>query len=505
MRFLTFRYVVADGDSSQGGGLDYLDPATALHFNNSIIVNGNEDMVNSALPINGVAADGLVVIDTSSPQIIAVDTDTPDGEYGAGEVITFQITYNLPVVVKGVPFIRLSAVISTPTSSPLMEPSFSPTFGEPSKIPSYSNPTEEPVDSPTYDPTLHPSATPTVSPTFDPTDSPGTVHNTTQEPTYLPSSLPSSKPSSRPSAYPSYGYQSSAVAKYSSSSADKKTLYFEYVVGENEFTPVGQNLYIVSTFLQFQNPRRDWIKRDANVLSTLAGLNIDFGYASLSAHFITIDTSPPMLSAAYGVQTTHINGLFYPGEEIFLSVQFDKPVVARGDAIFLVLDCGVHARATPYDGYAYITQVLSDNVTVEFLYVVEKHVNTSSKVGMKLLDIKSGGEALVIISEQNSYIRRKSTVPTTNVNSYTDSVYGSLSATSSISLLGFPPVVETITIQATSPAGASLLQPDDYVLVDVAFSTYVIATCSPVLVLAVGFYREAVYYSGNGTEVFTFK
>lgn len=494
---LTFRYVVTAGDSATD--LDYLD-RSSLILNNSLIVDGNDREVNLTLPYHGVSARRSVSIDTSSPRIQSVVFLTPDGEYGAGQEIVIEVTYDLPVQVRGVPFIRLSSHIERPTSHPTESPTHSPTRIPPTRPPNAVNPTLSPSVVPTDEPSLEPSAAPTTS---QPTLSPGNtaVYNSTIDPTFLPTSLPSSRPSSRPTSHPSYGYHSDGVAFYNSTSDDKMSLTFIYKVGINDFTGPTQTLSIVSNILEFRDTRNDWIRRYANDPTTAADLTIQ----SAQSTNIIIDTTPPVLDSAYGVQTDHEDGTFYPGEVIRLSVQFDKPIVAKGDAIYLVLDCGPRFPGASYNGFAYIDNVLSDNKTIEFKYVVEANVNTTNKLGIKVLDIESGRSALVVVASEAAYIRRLSTSPLTDADLYTDSVFGSLSAAHSIELFGFPTVVQSVTIVSTDPSSASSLQPDDSAIIAVQFSGPVIANCSPVFVVAVGFYREAVYVGGNGTNVFQFR
>lgn len=496
---LTFRYVVMADD--RASPLDYLDSSLSLTLNNSLIVDGNNKAVSTALPPVGILAADQVYIDTTAPYVVQITTPTPDAEYGTGESIHIEIKFNYPVQVKGVPFIRLSAMVERPTSSPTEVPSDSPTKFIPTRPPNFADPTATPTFQPSEVPTAEPSVVPTAFPSEFPTISPGTVvvFNTTVSPSYLPTSLPSSRPSSRPSAYPSYGFKSNAVAFYNSSSEDKTTLVFVYNVGLNDFTGTGQYLDVISSIIEFQNPRNNWVRRDANIPTTDAQLGISTG--SLSDRRIVIDATLPALDTGYGVQTDHPDGAYYTGETIRLSVQFTKPIAAKGDAIYLKLDCGSRLPGATYNGFAYIDKVLQDNMTVEFVYVVEENVNTTSKVGTKFLDIEYGGAALVVLSDEHAYIRRLSSSPIADADLYTEGLFLS----KAIEVFGFPPVVEQIAIVSTNPPSASLLQPDDSAIIEVKFSSPVIANCSPVFVVAVGYYREATFVSGNGTDTFQFQ
>ena len=102
----------------------------------------------------------------------------------------------------------------------------------------------------------------------------------------------------------------------------------------------------------------------------------------------------------------------YPGDHIPIFVRFDKPVYIENTAITLSLNCG------SFECYAQFAELLSDEITLRFTLEVPQLASSTD------LDIVSGGSAL-LGSSQLSYIKRKATTPTQNVNADTTIVYNS--------------------------------------------------------------------------------
>eukprot|EP01034_Spumella_vulgaris_P023126 gene23126-29319_t len=319
-----------------------------------------------------------------------------------------------------------------------------------------------------------------------------------------------------------------ALAVYSYTESDGYRVHFDYSVGEGDSSVT---LSVLSDHLDFFNLTANatvvtfWnhsetgsynysyalsneISGDIRRLSDRPTTLVDYTLSSsvrnafVAAHSLVIDTSAPRLELSYGVQTTHRDGQFYPGEHILLTVRFDRPVVTFGDGIFLVLECGPKSNnvVDSYQGFAFVDRLLADNRTLQFLYVAERNTNCSR------LDIAEG-DALRI-TEQAAFIKLKSMHPIVHANLSTAQIRGdesSLGRTSAISLAGFAPFVSNVSITHTHPAGASVLYPDDSVFIQVRFTAPVYANCSPVLVITAGFLREATYFSGNNTDTFVFK
>lgn len=111
---LIFRYIVKFGDFIHNGEyLDYVNKHSLIISSSSSIFDANNKSINSLLPEpSNLQTNYEIKIDTSIPVITNFDINTTAGEYGAGQVILFQITYNLPVSVAGVPYLLLAGVNS---------------------------------------------------------------------------------------------------------------------------------------------------------------------------------------------------------------------------------------------------------------------------------------------------------------------------------------------------------------------------------------------------------
>ena len=487
---LIFRYSVMHGDETlHGTYLDYLNK-DSLKTNHSSIVDGNHLSINYSLPFHTISSKQFITIDTSAPIVTSITTNVSSNvvEYGAGEAIDIIIAFDKPVVVVGYPYLLLTASNS---SNPYAKLGF----------------------------------------------------NTANDVIIYPT-------------------PANATAIYSHSSTDLLKLHFIYIVGEYDNT---QHLQIASDHIEFNNqstnstwpiwltkiatdhiefnnqstngtspiwltnqthpianliyPRyiydynytnivSGYIKHNSTYPTTFANYDIQVARSVFANNYtITIDTSIPYLDPNYGLQTTHPDGTYYAGEFIYLTVRFTKPITIYGDGILIKLDAGPHQYTSPpsladYIGNAYIQRVYDDDMTVEFLYIVEEHVNTTR------LDIAPGNDSLVITG-RGAYILRKSTHPVTKANPNTTSLYNShttsLRSTSALHLIGYPPVVLSTTLQATYPANTSDLYPDDYALIEVTFSAPVVTLCAPVLVIQAMYFREAHYISGNGTDRYLFK
>ena len=283
---------------------------------------------------------------------------------------------------------------------------------------------------------------------------------------------------------------------------DSRTLVFQYNVRLDDHTLPSQNLTVLNSTIQI--PAGAKIQRLSNVLSTgtVANNSLDLFTAAFAlAHEIEIDKTGPTIDLSYGIRTSHINGTFYPGEKIYVTLRFSKPVVALGASINIYLQTG--SPANPLNGIALLVSVLPDEVTLLFEYIVVPATNTTR------LDIIDNGAAL-FVGGANTYIRRKATVPTLDANISTAAVYhsgNSLGQNSNIQLNGFQPIVTKVTIiQVVQAFPGKYLYPDDIVIIRLTYSTRVLSVCSPVLLIDAGtFTREAPLISGNQTQYLDFR
>jgi hypothetical protein len=200
--------------------------------------------------------------------------------------------------------------------------------------------------------------------------------------------------------------------------------------------------------------------------STHADLNLTLLQGPFNAALgVVIDTNPLQLDASYGLQTEHVSGLFYPGEEVLLTVRFDKQVQLTGVEPHLLFDAGphgsvqraAHGQLTQQDcaGRAFVSRLLPDNLTVEFLYVVEQYTNISA------LDVAVGGMSLVV--PDTASLRRQSTHPRTAANLSTTVLENSVQALRSfqVGVTGYAPTVLSVSLLEIFPGRATVLYPDD--------------------------------------------
>ncbi len=453
-RRFTFQYIIQDGDSlsTNDDGVVRLIEKDSLFLNETYIVDGNNNEVNTTLPIHTLI-DTIAIVNTSIPQIIHISCNVSDGEYGGGEVIGITVTFDQEVMVHGHPYLPL--LLSNDSITTIAYANFSyivdddhrqvvfAYFVEPGhstngsrleiadnmiRFDYYANQTDINVAS-SYN---------------------ATTNVTTR----------------------SYSYSYSYV------------LYDNWIRRKADYPTTNVNYTIVSSLL-------DDFKDNYNVV---------------------IDTSPPVVNATAGIVTYPSTGTFYPGDIITLQVKFDKPIVINGEGIRLKLQVlnlsdwrGV-PKMPKYgvlpQGLAYVDQLLSDNQTIQFKYHVEAMTNITN------LDIIEGFHA-IILGGETGYIRRKATFPIVDANISTYDVYysahNSLRHTSSINLYGLKPTITDIAVYSTNPPNSDTLYPDDLMFISVKFSHPVVATCPPVFVMTNNYRREAIYYSGNQTDEFIFQ
>ena len=103
-RAIIFRYIVQVGDKSKD--LNFLG-RQALVLNGASIIDFYGNNINTTLPS---PVQSGVIIDTSPPYIVDVRVDVANGEYGAGQWINFFLTYNVPVIVDGIPTLNLTGL-----------------------------------------------------------------------------------------------------------------------------------------------------------------------------------------------------------------------------------------------------------------------------------------------------------------------------------------------------------------------------------------------------------
>jgi hypothetical protein len=74
------------------------------------ITSGVAGQTSTGAPCKNLAARKAIVINDRVPVVIKVTSTKMDGTYRVGETIDFQVTFDLPIAVKGVPTLRLDVV-----------------------------------------------------------------------------------------------------------------------------------------------------------------------------------------------------------------------------------------------------------------------------------------------------------------------------------------------------------------------------------------------------------
>jgi len=254
-----------------------------------------------------------------------------------------------------------------------------------------------------------------------------------------------------------------------------------------------------------------YIRRESDTLTTdiitvltdiISGNTITSVFSA--AYAINIDTTVPALDLTYGVQTDAptTTSSQYPGDEFPVFIKFTKPIQVMDLGLTLTMRAGV------FDYPAVYKETAVDDMTLEFTFTVPSGSNAVD------LDIIPGAEAL-LNSVQTNFIKRKSTRPTQNVDGSTLAIFSSGTKSfkdlNQVYLKGWTATIQSVALQSAS--AASPLEPGDFALIDVTFDIPVQMSCNPVLVILLNpatgsdgkATREAVYISGNGGTVITFK
>lgn len=442
---LRFEYIILEGDSKNESALLGID---ALNLNGTRIVDGNNNPIDITLPTD--LFNVTIHLDTAQPSVAVIASNATSSEYGVGDVIRYMVKFDQEIIVFGYPYLRVN-----------VDSNVSQGVG----VANFSNVDEE----------------------------------------------------------------------------DERIIYFDYIVQEEHNTPISEYLTLLNphifllnitsnnTLIDFpanlssglsneyyyrvQSASEASIRRKSTFPTFHANYTIAYGLFENfnSAQTAVVDTSRPIINAMYGIRTSNEDGTYYVGDEIDISIQFDKDIEVVGVGLALQLDVkanilpGTLSSAT---GLAFYWYTENDNRTIHFLYRVEEGTNTST------LSMISSGVALQLYGD-STLVLRKTSFPITAVNFSTEGIrltgvalYSiATSATAAISLYGYPAEVTSVQIDhfvaISSPV--TILYPDDYVYINVTFSTSVITTCQPVLNLQLNYVREAQYIDGNNTNTLVFR
>lgn len=463
---LTFRYIVEQGDNIQVGTPPYFDvpDLTPIHGNGSEIVNGNHIPVDTTFPMF-LVTNYSVLLDTGNANSISTDTSKATGTYGEGEEIDFLITFDRAVTVSGYPYFNVTAE----------------TFVEYANVSFY----KKGVANFSY------LSEDNLTAHFVYTVGKGDATNALNVDSFI--LYPTVTVNVTQVFYWNGTYNASIPVGNGTFNSTSNMMEYNYTYVPTSYDFYNYSVESVDVALAYIKTYSDYPSTDSNT-----GLLQGF----VSGASIVIDTTQPVLDTGYGIQTSKEDGTYYPGEHIFLTVRFDKAVTTFGEGIYLRLACGSHSttKSLDYQGRAYKYGAMhADNVTMEFLYIVETNTNCTK------LDIVDGS---ALVTDERSWIRQLTTHPSCAANLSTADIFNggtSLKDQAALKLQGYPPTVDSVSVVSTVPSGATTLYPDDTVTIEVVFSAPVVANCSPVMVMYNNYAREATYVSGNGSDTFTFE
>ncbi|KAK1934989.1 hypothetical protein P3T76_010755 [Phytophthora citrophthora] len=467
-----FKYIVQAMDTSPD--LTYTG-TTALQLNGGSIKRKSTTPTTDAvlkLPANGDAGSLSVnknmIIDTTNPKILGVTTTSADGTYTAGDSIPVIVTFDTPVVVTGTPHLLLStgSVDLFPGQFVLEAPTLlsSKTVVFPSYYLDLSTAVSKGLQFKiggqilTVDSVLRDEVTMVETYTATKVD-PADLSNRANIPIYSPGFRP---------------------AKYSSGSGSK-VLTFVYTV---QIGDVSSRLaYISTTALQVGSGS---IKRMSSTPFTNADLTLatpgTSGSLSNSANLV-INTVAPRVTQ---VKSITRDGVYKAGDEIYLQVIFDLPVVVSSTASILsnIVSAGVERLAVYTEG--------SGSASLKFKFNCLEDDQVAS------FDVKDVNSLRAAYGSALGWIRRKAVAP----------------------LL---PAVLTLPVAGLSSKGIEINQGCEVVTdvttsheegtygvgesIDllVKYSTNVnvdVTGGSPILKTASG--NQAMYQSGTGTDTLTF-
>lgn len=107
---LVFSYIVQEGDYAEE--LVIYDESSLI-LGSAVVLRASENPVTAvdpALPCNRtLTPSGKIKIDSSAPMVIGVTSTTPDGTYGAGDIIELQVAFSSRVQVFGEPVLELNS------------------------------------------------------------------------------------------------------------------------------------------------------------------------------------------------------------------------------------------------------------------------------------------------------------------------------------------------------------------------------------------------------------
>ena len=489
---LTFTYTVGSGDSSSK--LDYTSTG-ALSLNGGTIfdtvTNPNAADLTLAVPgaTGSISATKSIAIDAIAPTVTNIVSTTANGTYGAGAVITIDITFSKAVDVTGVPTLALndggtasyvsgngtSTLVFTYTvasgqSTPKLDSSSSSALSGTITDTVANDPNAAVLTVPTGASTgalaanssiaidaVAPTVTNIVSTTANGTYGAGAV---------ITIDVTFSK-AVDVTGVPTLALNDGGTASYSSGNGTS-TLVFTYTVASGQSTPKLDS----SSSSALSGTITDTVANDPNaaVLTVPTGASTGALAANSS---IAIDAVAPTVT---NIVSTTANGTYGAGAVITIDITFSKAVDVTGMPTLALNDGGTASYSSG-----------NGTSTLVFTYTVASGQSTP-KLDSSSSSALSGTITDTVANDPNAAVL---TVPT-------GASTGALAANSSIAIDAIAPTVTNIvstTANGTYGAGA-------VITIDITFSKAVDVTGAPTLALNDG--GTASYSSGNGTSTLVF-
>jgi hypothetical protein len=500
---LTFQYTVQAGDISSD--LDYVN-TSSLALNGGTLNDSadNAAILTLAAPgaANSLGANKAVIIDTTAPTVVAVDSTTANATYGLAQVINVTIEFDENITVTGTPQLTLetgttdqAANYSAGSGSQTLTFQYTVQAGDVSADLDYVNTSSLALNGGTLNDAATNAATLTLA-------SPGAANSLgANKALVIDTTAPSVSSVTSTKANSTYGASevmditivfdevvtvtgtpqltletgtTDRTINYSSGSGSD-TLTFQYTVQVGDSS---SDLDYTSTSALALNSGtiRDSVSNNADLTLASPGAANSLG----NNKAIVIDAVQPTVS---NVTSTETNGSFGVSSTLDITVVFDKAITVTGTPQ-LTLETGSTDETVNYSSG-------SGSQTLTFQYTVQGG-NTSSD-----LDYTSTSALALNSGTLKDSLGNDATLTLASPGSA-----GSLGANKALVIDGSFPAISNVT---ASTANGSYKE-SDTVNILVEFDENVDVSGSPTLQLETGTTdRDATYNSGSGSQTLTFQ
>ncbi|KDO31575.1 hypothetical protein SPRG_03504 [Saprolegnia parasitica CBS 223.65] len=473
-----FRYIVQPGDAT--ADLEYAGTdALLLRSGDSIANHGTTIAANTKLPVPGrppawatggtssLGVNAAIVVNTSTPVVLSVSSNTPNGIYGVGQLIEIGITMSLPVAFTGAPFLVLATGVN-PAACPIVRVDGGGTIlvaqyvvgpGHTSRDLSYVSPASLVLNAGDSIRRLSTSPTTDANVTLPTNGRPGSLFVTKDiviesTPPYVTSVYAMSPPG----AYTAGDVLQLAVT-FSRPVSVVGAPAFQVSTGSNDLFPG----FVVETVPTNGNPCVFTFPSDLDLSWIPAGFRVSIG----NQLFTVVSVVGPFVTMAEA----------YTGAPVATKTNGASPLLS--------------IRAPGYQLATYLGG--STSQTLQFQYMVQ-HGDAS-------VDLTTCSDLLFPLGAS---IRRQSTTPTTSVTPElpTPGSINSLDANGAVLIDATAPIVVAVT--TTNRDGVYGPGQTITVLITFSYPVAVVGLGTPRVLVNTGIDRFATYVGGSGTPTLTF-